>query len=59
MKAAVNALCRRDANLISAQAALQFCIIQLQKQNSCRDQPRHNRAVTTVPENCVVIARIV
>jgi len=34
LKVAVNALCRRDTNLISAQAALQFCIIQLQKQNS-------------------------
>ena len=34
LKVAVNALCRRETNLISAQAALQFCIIQLQKQNS-------------------------
>jgi len=34
LKVAVNALCRRDTNLISAQAALQFCIIQLQKQSS-------------------------
>jgi len=34
LKVAVNALCRRNTNLISAQAALQFCIIQLQKQNS-------------------------
>ena len=33
LKVAVNALCKRDTNLISAQAALHFCIIQLQKQN--------------------------
>jgi len=34
LKFAVNALCRHDTNLISAQSALQFCIVELQKQNS-------------------------
>jgi len=34
LKFAVNALCRHDTSLISAQSALQFCIMQLQKQSS-------------------------
>jgi len=34
LKLAVNALCRRETNLISAHAALNFCVVQLQKQNS-------------------------
>ena len=32
LKLVVNALCRRDTNLVSAEAALKFCIVQLQKQ---------------------------
>ena len=34
VKIAVKAICRRDTNLIAAEAALHFCIIQLQKQSS-------------------------
>jgi len=34
VKLVVNALCRRDTNLVSAEAALKFCITQLQKQSS-------------------------
>jgi len=34
LKLVVNALCRRDTNLVSAEAALKFCIVQLQKQRS-------------------------
>lgn len=34
VKLAVEALCRRDANLLSAEATITFCIIQLQKQHS-------------------------
>ena len=30
----VKALCRRDTNLVGAEAALNFCIVQLQKQSS-------------------------
>jgi len=34
LKLAVNALCRCETNLISAHAALNFCVVQLQKQNN-------------------------
>lgn len=34
IKLAVSALCRRDINLITAEAALQFCLMQLKKQSS-------------------------
>jgi len=34
LKLAVAALCRRDTNLLSGEAALQFCLGELQKQNS-------------------------
>lgn len=34
VKLAVNALCRRDTNLITAETALHFCLIELQKQSS-------------------------
>ena len=34
LKLAVAALCRRDTNLLSGEAALQFCLVELQKQNS-------------------------
>ena len=34
LQLAVTALCRRDTNLLSAEAALKFCMLQLQKQSS-------------------------
>ena len=34
VKAAVEALCRRDANLLTADAILSFAMAQLQKQNT-------------------------
>jgi len=33
VKLAVKALCRRDTNIITAESALNFCIVQLQKQS--------------------------
>jgi len=34
LKLCMSALCRRDTNLLSGEAALNFCLIELQKQNS-------------------------
>ena len=31
---AVEAICRRDSNIIAAEAAIHFCIVQLRKQSS-------------------------
>ena len=50
LKFALNALCRYDTNLISAQSALQFCIVQLDKQSSELSKTLADVLVTRIRE---------
>jgi len=51
---AVQALSRRDTNLISSEAAIQFCIVQLQKRSSELAKTMADSLLSRMKHRCVV-----